>query len=69
MMTVACLECDVKGNRSDAEFCSNCGASLAENMCSDCEEELAPKDCYCYSCGSKSTFYESGKIKPIESLS
>lgn len=68
-MTVNCFECGAKPTVSDAEFCSNCGASMAANSCVDCEEELGANDCYCYSCGGKSTYYESGKIKPVEKQS
>lgn len=64
-----CLECGNHSSRENAEFCTNCGTSLAANSCSDynCdayEEELGAKECYCYICGSKTTYHEKGNANP-----
>lgn len=68
---VECKKCGYEWD-DGMKFCKNCGTSLI-NYCSNpeciCNEsemptEFNPNDCYCFECGSKTTFYEAGLIKP-----
>lgn len=68
-MRIVCPNCNSSNKRVDSKFCSYCGFDLAENHCTnrECsvfkESEILNNDEYfCYKCGSKSTFFEEGKI-------
>lgn len=71
-MYTHCPECNARITREDASYCSNCGKSVEVNKCSniDCphnfENSLAKDDCYCYECGSKSTYLTLGIIQSEE---
>lgn len=70
---LTCPKCGYEWNVDEMNYCKNCGTCL-HNYCSNpkcplTEEfaepvEFSPKDCFCYECGSKTTFYEAGFIEP-----
>lgn len=70
--TVYCFNCRKPDNLAEAEYCSNCGFYLNSNFCTNdlCDYNngskvsLTETDCYCDSCGSETTYFQEGLIKP-----
>lgn len=68
-MDLVCPNCRSELNRKNPSFCSYCGNDLGENHCSNREcsvfqssEVLDSDELYCYHCGSKTTYFDEGKI-------
>lgn len=73
-MSQSCIRCGFDRHIEGAEYCQNCGFGLDGNNCTnphcvmnnDDEPESCPVDaCYCPYCGSETSFFRDGIIKPI----
>lgn len=71
MPDLKCSKCYHERKYANAKYCYNCGMTFGENNCTNetCQNNsvnLSSKDCYCYICGHKTNFFQSGYIKPGE---
>lgn len=69
-----CIRCSVPPLNEESDFCHNCGLPLNSNYCTNnqCyvynnEQSIPLPDnaCYCDACGSETTYFKEGIIKPI----
>lgn len=75
MSNIVCTNCGFDRHLENPAYCQNCGLELNGNYCpneycnfNNGESISLPLDaCYCPDCGSKSTFFTEGIIKPYPS--
>ena len=67
-----CIRCGFNDHPEGAVYCQNCGLELNGNYCpnescdlNNGESVPCPVDaCYCPYCGSETTFFKEGLVKP-----
>jgi len=73
-MNNPCQRCGFEDHEENAKYCQNCGLELNGNYCTNSECELnteisvpcAEDACYCPNCGTGTTFFKEGIIKPYQ---